>query len=186
MGHLDGPVSDNVLSCRRGPVRTATDGRTCQGTAVLLGRLIRYWAVIHRSERSERRRQLLVRRRLPKVAQPSLTPLTYPCGCAWDKPHLGKVASPCYITSDSALPLSPAEVPVTRTVTLRKMGGSVGATIPKDLADRLHLDVGDQVFVVATEKGLLITPYDPGFEKAMAVYRRGAKKYKNALRELAK
>ncbi|MDH3207480.1 MAG: AbrB/MazE/SpoVT family DNA-binding domain-containing protein [Gemmatimonadota bacterium] len=66
------------------------------------------------------------------------------------------------------------------------MGGSVGATIPKDLADRLHLDVGDQVFVVATEKGLLITPYDPGFEKAMAVYRRGAKKYKNALRELAK
>jgi putative addiction module antidote len=66
------------------------------------------------------------------------------------------------------------------------MGGSVGATIPKDLADRLHLDVGDQVFVVATDKGLLITPYDPAFEKAMAVYRRGAKKYKNALRELAK
>ena len=75
---------------------------------------------------------------------------------------------------------------MTRTVTLRKMGGSVGATIPKDLADRLHLDVGDQVFVVATDKGLLITPYDPAFEKAMAVYRRGAKKYKNALRELAK
>lgn len=73
-----------------------------------------------------------------------------------------------------------------RTVTLRKMGGSVGATLPKDLADRLHLDVGDQVFVVVTEKGLLITPYDPTFERAMAVYRRGAKKYKNALRELAK
>ena len=78
------------------------------------------------------------------------------------------------------------EVPVVRTVTLRKMGGSVGATLPKDLADRLHLDVGDQVFIVATEKGLLITPYDPTFEKAMVVYRRGAKKYKNALRELAK
>ena len=73
-----------------------------------------------------------------------------------------------------------------RTVTLRKMGGSVGATLPKDLADRLHLDVGDQVFVVATDMGLLITPYDPTFEEAMAVYRRGAKKYKNALRELAK
>lgn len=73
-----------------------------------------------------------------------------------------------------------------RTVTLRKMGGSVGATLPKDLADRLHLDVGDQVFVVVTDKGLLLTPYDPTFEKAMTVYRRGAKKYKNALRELAK
>ena len=73
-----------------------------------------------------------------------------------------------------------------RTVKLRKMGGSIGATLPKDLAERLHLDVGDEVFVVATEKGLLITPYDPTFEKAMVAYRRGAKKYKNALRELAK
>ena len=71
-------------------------------------------------------------------------------------------------------------------VKLRKMGGSVGATLPKDLAERLHLDVGDEVFVVASEAGLLITPYDPSFEQAMAVYRRGARKYKNALRELAK
>lgn len=66
------------------------------------------------------------------------------------------------------------------------MGGSIGATLPKDLAERLHLDVGDEVFVVPTDKGLLITPYDPSFEEAMSVYRRGAKKYKNALRELAK
>jgi putative addiction module antidote len=66
------------------------------------------------------------------------------------------------------------------------MGGSVGATLPKDLAERLHLDVGDEDFVVETEQGLLITPYDPTFEKAMIAYRRGAKKYKNALRELAK
>jgi antitoxin MazE len=73
-----------------------------------------------------------------------------------------------------------------RTVKLRKMGGSVGATLPKDLAERLHLDVGDEVFVQATDEGLLITPYDPTFAKAMAVYRRGARKYKNALRELGK
>lgn len=73
-----------------------------------------------------------------------------------------------------------------RSVKLRKMGGSIGATLPKDLAERLHMDVGDEVFVVATDRGLLITPYDPSFERAMAAYRRGAKKYKNALRELAK
>ena len=73
-----------------------------------------------------------------------------------------------------------------RSVKLRKMGGSVGATLPKDLADQLHLDAGDEVFVVATDRGLLITPYDPTFAEAMKVYRRGAKKYKNALRELAK
>jgi putative addiction module antidote len=73
-----------------------------------------------------------------------------------------------------------------RTVKLRKMGGSIGATLPKDLAERLHLDIGDEVFVVETDDGLLITPYDPTFAEAMKVYRRGAKKYKNALRELAK
>jgi len=72
-----------------------------------------------------------------------------------------------------------------RSVKLRKMGGSVGATLPKDLADRLHLDAGDEVFVVATEDGLLITPYDPTFAKAMAAYRRGARKYRNALRTLS-
>jgi putative addiction module antidote len=73
-----------------------------------------------------------------------------------------------------------------KSVTLRKMGGSIGATVPKELADRFHLEVGDRVFVVPTERGLLLTPYDPSFEKALSAYRRGARKYRNALRELAK
>lgn len=45
----------------------------------------------------------------------------------------------------------------------------MGATLPKDLAERFHLDVGDQVFVVATEEGLLITPCDPTFEEAITI-----------------
>lgn len=72
-----------------------------------------------------------------------------------------------------------------RKVTLRQMGGSIGATLPKDLADRLHLAVGDEVFVIETDQGILLTPFDPTFEKAMEAYSRGAKKYRNALRELA-
>jgi putative addiction module antidote len=73
-----------------------------------------------------------------------------------------------------------------RKVTLRKMGGSVGATLPKDMADRLHVRAGDEVFVVETEEGVLLTPYDPDFQKAMKAYERTASKYRNALRELAK
>jgi putative addiction module antidote len=72
-----------------------------------------------------------------------------------------------------------------KQVKLRQAGGSVSATLPKEMADRLHLQSGDQVYVIETEKGLLITPYDPVFEKALAVYERGSKKYRNALRELA-
>ena len=73
-----------------------------------------------------------------------------------------------------------------RKVTLRQMGGSVGATLPKDIADRLHLAPGDEAFIVETEQGVFLTPYDPTFEKAMAACRRGAGKYRNALRELAR
>jgi hypothetical protein len=54
------------------------------------------------------------------------------------------------------------------------------------MVDRLHLEAGDPVFVVETDRGLLLTPYDPRFEEALSLYRRGAQKYRNALRELAK
>jgi putative addiction module antidote len=69
---------------------------------------------------------------------------------------------------------------------LRQVGGSIGATLPKDMADRLNVRPGDEVFVVETERGILITPYDPTFERAMGAYRRTASKYRNALRELSK
>ena len=73
-----------------------------------------------------------------------------------------------------------------RKITLRQVGGSIGATLPKDMADRLKVEVGDEVFVVETDQGILITPYDPTFDAAMAAYKRTAGKFRNALRELAK
>jgi putative addiction module antidote len=90
----------------------------------------------------------------------------------------------CYfLCRDSFLPV---EVFMVRKVTLRKMGGSVGATLPKDLAERMHVQAGDEVFVVETDQGVLLTPYDPEFRRAMIAYERTASKYRNALRELAK
>ena len=73
-----------------------------------------------------------------------------------------------------------------KQITLRQSGGSISATLPKDMVDRLHVEAGDEVFVIETEGGLLLTPYDPGFGKAMDAYERGARKYRNALRELAR
>ncbi len=75
---------------------------------------------------------------------------------------------------------------MTRQLVLRRVGGSIGATLPKDMADRLHLAAGDRVLAVETEQGILLTPYDPTTEQAMAVAARVARKYRNALRELAK
>ncbi len=72
-----------------------------------------------------------------------------------------------------------------KKIVLRQVGGSVGATLPKDMADRLHISAGDEVFVVETSQGILITPYDPAFDQAMSAYSRTATKYRNALRKLA-
>jgi len=72
------------------------------------------------------------------------------------------------------------------TLTLRRTGGSIAATLPKEQAERLKLEPGDQIFAIETERGILLTPYDPAFSDAMDHYARGAKKYRNALRELAK
>jgi antitoxin MazE len=36
------------------------------------------------------------------------------------------------------------------------------------------------------DEGILITPFDPLFSEAMEFYEEGAKKYRNAMRELAK
>jgi putative addiction module antidote len=73
-----------------------------------------------------------------------------------------------------------------REVKLRQVGGSVGATLPKDMADRLNLGVGDRVLAVETDQGILLSPYDPTVEKALAIAAKTAKKYRNALRQLAK
>lgn len=70
--------------------------------------------------------------------------------------------------------------------TLKKVGGSVATVLPKAMLERLNLDAGDEVFVVETERGLLITPYDPAFAEGMAAYAKVAKRYRNALRQLAK
>jgi putative addiction module antidote len=75
---------------------------------------------------------------------------------------------------------------MTKDVTLRQAGGSVSATLPKDMADRLRLEAGDRVLAVETERGILLTPYDPETERALEVAGRAARKYRNALRELAK
>ncbi len=75
---------------------------------------------------------------------------------------------------------------MTRGLKLRKAGGSISATLPKDMAERLHLDAGDRVLAIETERGILLTPYDPDVEEGILIAAEVSGKYRNALRELAK
>ncbi len=73
-----------------------------------------------------------------------------------------------------------------RRQTLKKIGGSVATVLPKSMLERFHLEAGDSVNVIETSDGLLITPFDQDFSDAMTAYTRGAKKFPNALRKLAR
>lgn len=58
--------------------------------------------------------------------------------------------------------------------------------MPKDMADRLRLEAGDRILAVETDRGILLTPYAPDTDRALKIAARAAKKYRHALRELAK
>ncbi len=73
-----------------------------------------------------------------------------------------------------------------KSITLRRVGGSVGTTLPKEMVDRLDLAAGDRVLAVETERGILLTPYTEELEAELAATRRAAKRYRAALHALAK
>lgn len=72
-----------------------------------------------------------------------------------------------------------------REIVLRQAGGSVTATIPKEMADRLRVRAGDKMFAIETERGVLLTPYDPDFDDAMEAFEEVRRQYRNTLRKLA-
>jgi putative addiction module antidote len=73
-----------------------------------------------------------------------------------------------------------------KQIRLRRAGGSVSATLPKEMADRLNIAPGDDVFAIETSEGILLTPYEEATLRAVESGRRVAKRYRAALRELAR
>jgi putative addiction module antidote len=73
-----------------------------------------------------------------------------------------------------------------KQVRLRRSGGSVSATLPKEMADRLNVGPGDEIFAIETSDGILLTPYEEATLRAVQAGRKVAKRYRNALRELAR
>lgn len=73
-----------------------------------------------------------------------------------------------------------------RSVKIRQMGGSIGTTLPKELAERFHLQAGDELIAIETADGILLTPFDPDVSEALEIGAEVQARYRNALRELAK
>jgi bifunctional DNA-binding transcriptional regulator/antitoxin component of YhaV-PrlF toxin-antitoxin module len=73
-----------------------------------------------------------------------------------------------------------------KEIRARQVGGSVAATLPKEMAERFKITAGSILCAIDTADGILLTPFDSAFAQAMRTYREGAAGYRNALRELAK
>jgi putative addiction module antidote len=69
---------------------------------------------------------------------------------------------------------------------VRKIGNSLGVILPAEAMAALQVAEGDKLFLTQSPEGFRITPYDPAFERQLKVAAKGMKKYRNALRELAK
>ncbi|NLG35749.1 MAG: AbrB/MazE/SpoVT family DNA-binding domain-containing protein [Lentisphaerae bacterium] len=70
---------------------------------------------------------------------------------------------------------------------LRKIGNSYGIILPKEILHSLQIKEGDTLYLTeAPEASVRLTPERKGFEEKSAIARDLMRRYRNALRELAK
>jgi len=71
-------------------------------------------------------------------------------------------------------------------LTIRRVGNSLGLTLPAEAAKTLRVKEGDVLYLTETPEGYQLVAHDPDFEKTMETAEGFMKRYRNALRELAK
>jgi putative addiction module antidote len=75
---------------------------------------------------------------------------------------------------------------MTLELKVRKLGNSLGVVLPKEATTILNVEEGDQLYITEAPGGFRITAASPEFAKQMEVAEKGMRRYRNALRELAK
>jgi len=73
-----------------------------------------------------------------------------------------------------------------QSLTVRRIGNSLGLILPKAVLDALGIGQGDKLFAVRTPDGIRLTPYDPDFAAVVESTRDYMRRHRNAMRELAK
>lgn len=70
---------------------------------------------------------------------------------------------------------------------VRRIGNSLGIVLPKEALNTLKVEEGATLYLTEAPQGAMrVTPEQPEFGQMMAVAERGMRRYRNALRELAK
>lgn len=76
--------------------------------------------------------------------------------------------------------------PSGRTLKVRKIGNSLGVVLPKDVLAKLGVEEGNELTVSDTLNGVALQRHDAELQEQIEAARRAMKRYRNALRELAK
>ncbi len=69
---------------------------------------------------------------------------------------------------------------------IRQIGNSAGVLLSKEMLARLGVEIGDEVQAIDTSRGIELTAFDADLDDAMKWIEKGAKRYRNTLRALAK
>lgn len=80
----------------------------------------------------------------------------------------------------------PTAKPGGRTLKVRKIGNSLGVVLPKEVLAKLRVGEGDALSVSETPEGVALRREEAAFQEQIEAARLAMKRYRNALRELAK
>ena len=69
---------------------------------------------------------------------------------------------------------------------VRRVGNSLGVTLPKTIVENYSLNEGDELHLIETGEGIMLTPFNPQFAEWARAYDKANKRYRNTLRALAR
>ncbi|HEX2429739.1 MAG TPA: AbrB/MazE/SpoVT family DNA-binding domain-containing protein [Aestuariivirgaceae bacterium] len=75
---------------------------------------------------------------------------------------------------------------MTRVLKVQKIGNSLGYVLPKEVMVVHGLSQGDQAYLTMVGRQVVISPYDPDFAEQIEIGEKVQKRFRNALRKLAK
>ena len=75
---------------------------------------------------------------------------------------------------------------MTEKLKIRKIGNSAGVVLSKEMLGKLGAEIGDELQVLETPRGLELTAFDGELDDALKWIERGAKRYRNTLLALSK
>ena len=71
-------------------------------------------------------------------------------------------------------------------VKITQVGNSMGILLPKEALNKMNTTKGDTLYLVEGPDGYTMTPYSQDFEEQIKAADKVMKRYRNALRKLAK